>query len=55
MKIKNVVDTFSILADTKEIDKQVLLFTEDGVVESISNGQNSIVLKGREQLQQAFR
>jgi len=51
--IKYVADEFSNLADTKEIDQQVLLFTEDGEVESISNGQSS-VLKGREQLKQAF-
>src|SRR5688572_7695093 len=54
MAIKYVVDEFSNLADTKEIDKQVLLFTEDGVVESISKGQPSTPLKGREQLKQAF-
>lgn len=36
MAIKYVVDEFSNLADTKEIDKQVLLFTEDGEVESIT-------------------
>jgi ketosteroid isomerase-like protein len=54
MAIKYVADEFSNLADTKEIDKQVLLFTEDGVVESVSNGQPSPPLKGREQLKQAF-
>ncbi len=54
MAIKEVVDVFSNLADTKEIDKQVLLFTEDGLVESFSNGQPSSQLKGREQLAQAF-
>src|SRR5919199_5524146 len=54
MAIKNVVDTFSVLADTHEIDKQVLLFTEDGEVESITNGQPGNVLKGRQQLKQAF-
>lgn len=53
MAIKEVVDVFSNLADTKEIGKQVLLFTEDGEVRSTSNGQTS-VLKGRQQLQQAF-
>jgi hypothetical protein len=52
--IRYVVDEFSNLADTKEIDKQVLLFTEDGVVESISKGQPSSSLKGRDQLKQAF-
>lgn len=54
MAIKQVVDVFSNLADTKEIKKQVLLFTEDGVVESYSNGERNSLLKGREQLEQAF-
>jgi hypothetical protein len=54
MAIKFVVDEFSNLADTKEIDKQVLLFTEDGTVTSISNGQPAAPLKGREQLKHAF-
>ncbi len=54
MAIKNVVDEFSNLADTKEIDKQVLLFTEDGVVVSVSNGKPAAPLKGRQQLKQAF-
>ena len=54
MAIKYVVDEFSNLADTKEIDKQVLLFTEEGVVVSVSNGQPSSPLKGREQLKKAF-
>ena len=54
MAIKYVVDEFSNLADTKEIDKQVLLFTADGEVVSISNGQPATPLMGREQLKQAF-
>lgn len=54
MAIKNVVDVFSNLADTKEIDKQVLLFTEDGEVESYANSERTSLLKGREQLEQAF-
>lgn len=54
MAIKYVVDEFSNLADTKEIDKQVLLFTKDGVVESVSKGQPSNILQGRDQLKQAF-
>lgn len=54
MAIKNVVDRFSNLADTKEIDEQVLLFTEDGVVESISNGMSSSKLIGRQQLKEVF-
>lgn len=54
MAIKNVVDMFSNLADTKEIDKQVLLFTEDGVVQSYSDGKLTSDLKGRKQLFDAF-
>jgi len=52
--IKAVVDEFSNLADTKDLDKQVMLFKEDGIVETISKGQPPIVLKGREQMKQAF-
>lgn len=54
MAIKYVVDEFFNLADTKEIDKKVLLFTEDGVLQSIAAGQPGNVLKGRGQLKQAF-
>jgi len=52
--IKNVVDTFSILADQKETNKQTFLFTEDGVVESKVNGQSGMALKGRKQIGDAF-
>lgn len=54
MAIKQVVDIFSNLADSKEINKQVLLFTKDGVVESYSNGKQTSSLKGRQQMEQAF-
>lgn len=54
LAIKEVVDIFSNLVDTKEIDKQVLLFTEDGVVKSYSNGQLSSELTGRTALKEAF-
>ena len=52
--IKNLVDTFSILADTKEVEKQTLLFTEDATVESYSNGQRSTLLTGRKQIGEVF-
>lgn len=52
--IKNVVDVFSNLADTKEIDQQVLLFTEDAIVESFFNGEKISSLKGRTQLKETF-
>jgi len=38
--IKNVVDTFSVLADVKDVDTQVLLFTEDAEVKGVDNDGN---------------
>jgi len=52
--IKNVVDTFSILADTKEVEKQLLLFTENATVESVMQGQVGNALTGRKQIGDAF-
>lgn len=52
--IKTLVDTFSNLADTKSVDAQVLLFTEDATVDSWSEGKLVSSLKGREQLGAAF-
>lgn len=52
--IKNVVDTFSILADVKDIKTQVLLFTENATVESRINGQPGMALSGRKQIGDAF-
>ena len=52
--IKELVDTFSILADQKETDKQRYLFTENGVVTSKVNGQPGLTLTGRKQLGDAF-
>jgi hypothetical protein len=52
--LKNLVDTFSILADTKEVEKQTLLFTDDAIVESVSNGQPATPLKGRKQIGDTF-
>src|SRR5688500_15604905 len=42
--LKNLVDTFSNLADRKDVQKQVLLFTEDATVESITEGKPSSTL-----------
>ncbi|KGQ70768.1 hypothetical protein OA57_05285 [Chelonobacter oris] len=54
MTIKQVVDEFSNLADSKEIDKQVLLFTENGIVESFTDGERTSLLQGREQMKTVF-
>src|SRR5687767_2378489 len=52
--LKNLVDTFSNLADQKDVQKQTLLFTEDATVESYSGGKLSSSLKGREQIGKTF-
>ncbi|AWB24950.1 nuclear transport factor 2 family protein [Methylobacterium currus] len=52
--LKALVDTFSILADRKDIRSQVLLFTEDATVDSYVGDQRVSALKGREQLAAAF-
>lgn len=53
--IKNVVDTFSVLADVKDVDTQVLLFTEDAEVKGVDNDGNvQSVIKGRKDIGNAF-
>jgi hypothetical protein len=52
--LKNLVDTFSNLADQKHVDKQILLFTEDATVESFFGEQMVSSLAGREQIGAAF-
>jgi ketosteroid isomerase-like protein len=50
---RTLVDTFSNLADQKEVQK-ILLFTEDATVESVTDAKPSSSLKGREQIAKAF-
>jgi hypothetical protein len=52
--IKNLVDTFSVLADVKDVKNQVLLFTENGEVTTLNNGQKGFTLIGRKQIGDAF-
>ncbi len=54
LALKELVDKFSILADTKEVDKQVLLFTQNATVETIINGKSTGILNGRKQIGDAF-
>ena len=55
MALKELVDTFSNLADTKEIDKQVLLFTGDAEVTSYQGKRMTSNLKGRKELAERFK
>ena len=52
--LKNLVDTFSTLADQKETEKQTLLFTQDAVSETFVNNQVVSSLKGRKQIGETF-
>lgn len=54
MELKELVDNFSILADQKDVDTQVLLFTEDAVVEFYNGNERQGEVKGREQIAGAF-
>ncbi len=55
MALKDLVDTFSNLADTKDIDKQVQLFTEEAEVTSYQGDKHTSHLKGRKELAERFR
>lgn len=52
--LRELVDTFSILADKKEVWKQTELFTKDATVESYANGALVSSLKGTKQIGEAF-
>lgn len=54
MALKNLVDTFSNLADTKEVDAQVQLFTDSAEVVSYHGTQETSRLKGRKELAERF-
>lgn len=54
LALKELVDLFSNYSDTKENDKQVELFTENGVVNIINDGQIVFTLNGRKAIFDAF-
>lgn len=54
LELKELVDTFSILADTKDVDQQLLLFKEDALVTSRIAGQQGNSYQGRQEIGQAF-
>ena len=53
LALKRLVDTFSNLADVKDVKSQMDLFTDDAEVRSKS-GENVFVSKGKEQIGKAF-
>lgn len=54
MALKELVDAFSCLADTKEVDKQEMLFTDSATVDSYRDGQLMSSITGRKDLAQRF-
>lgn len=54
LALKALVDTFSNLSDIKNVDNQVLLFTEEAQVQSYMGGNLVSDLKGRKQIGEAF-
>lgn len=52
--LKDLVDTFSILADQKDAQSQTFLFTENALVETYLNGVLSMKLEGRKQIGETF-
>ena len=53
LALKKLVDTFSNLADVKDVKSQMDLFTEDAEVHSKA-GEHVTVMKGKEQIGKAF-
>lgn len=54
MALKELVDTFSNLADQKDVTKQLDLFTDDATVASVFNGQVGAPMVGKKQIGDAF-
>ena len=52
--LRALVDEFAILADRKDVDAQLLLFTEDAVLNTLQAGEQTGTLRGREEIGAAF-
>ncbi len=52
--IKGIVDTFSNLADVKDIDTQMTLFSDDAVVETYFGDTLFASMKGRKEIGSVF-
>jgi hypothetical protein len=52
--LKELVDTFSILADKKDVRTQALLFTETATIETYREGKLAGTVKGRKEIGDVF-
>ena len=53
-ELKELVDTFSTLSDTKSVHEQTLLFTENSLIEVYMEQKKVFELHGREEIENAF-
>ena len=53
-ELKELVDTFSTLSDTKSVYEQSLLFTENSLIEVYMDGKKTFELHGRKEIENAF-
>lgn len=53
--LKELVDRVSMLADKKDAHAQVQLFTENATSETFAGGTPILMLKGRKEMEEAFR
>ena len=53
-ELKELVDKFSTLSDTKSVHEQTLLFTENSLIEVYMNEKKTFELHGREEIENAF-
>ena len=54
ISLKELIDKVSILGDQKDFLKQVALFSENAISETISEGKTILKLKGRKEMAEAF-
>jgi hypothetical protein len=52
--LKELVDNFSILADKKDVQAQVQLFTANAMADTYVNGNQVAKLNGRKEMADAF-
>jgi ketosteroid isomerase-like protein len=53
--LRELIDLVSILADKKDVHTQVQLFSENAVSETFAGGTSILKLKGRKEMEEAFR
>lgn len=54
MALKELVDTFSNLADKKNVASQMPLFTEDAIVNTYIGGELVFAMQGRAEIEKVF-